>query len=148
MAATKHDQGKPGMHLIPGEALNEIAKVLDFGAKKYSAHNWRQGFKWSRLAGAAMRHIVAWIGGEDKDPESRLSHLAHACCCLMMLLAHEENLYGEDDRYKKPVNKTLTECQGIQYGDTMVCPNCQTEWSTDDPYTPLCKKHENKPSNK
>lgn len=98
LTAIKHDDEKVPLELIPPEALIEIAKVLGFGAKKYDAHNWRNGFKWSRLLGAALRHIVAYIGGENKDPESGLSHLAHAGCCIMFLITHEVKGLGEDDR--------------------------------------------------
>ncbi len=102
--ATKHDQGKPRMELLPPEALEEIAKVLTFGSKKYDAHNWRKGFEYSRLLGAALRHITAYNGGEDKDPESGLSHLSHASCCLMFLITQEVNGTGTDDRFKPLVD--------------------------------------------
>ena len=98
--ATKHDDKKPSLGLLPGAALLEVAKVLDFGAVKYDEHNWRQGFVWSRLYDASLRHIFAYIGGEDKDPESGLSHIAHAICGLLFLLEHEIKGYGNDDRHK------------------------------------------------
>lgn len=101
----KYDQQKPPMALLSGPALTEIAKVLDFGSRKYAAWNWKGGFAWSRLAGALLRHIFAWLGGEDKDVETGLSHLAHAGCCLMFLLDFEANRLGTDDRYKKPNEK-------------------------------------------
>lgn len=101
-AGIKHDSDKPPMALLSGAALIEVAKVLEFGAKKYAAHNWKGGFAWSRLASAALRHLFAWIGGEDKDPETGLSHLAHCSCCLMFLLDFEVNHLGQDDRYKTP----------------------------------------------
>jgi hypothetical protein len=78
----------------------EIAKVLDHGAKKYSAHNWRGGFVWSRIASAILRHLFAWLTGEDKDPESGLSHLAHAGCGIMFLLTFQLTKTGKDDRFK------------------------------------------------
>lgn len=99
--AIKHDDSKVRLELLSPIALNEIAKVLTFGAKKYADHNWRNGFKWSRLLGAALRHLFAFIGGQDKDPETGLSHLAHAGCCIMFLLEHEETHKALDDRYKK-----------------------------------------------
>lgn len=98
----KFDAGKPPLALLSGAALTEVAKVLEFGAKKYAAHNWKGGFAWTRLASAALRHLFAWIGGEDKDPETGLSHLGHAICCLMFLLDFEVNHLGQDDRYKAP----------------------------------------------
>lgn len=96
----KHDGGKPPMALLSSDALFEIAKVLEFGAIKYDAWNWKGGFKWTRVASAVLRHIFQWLRGEDKDPETGLSHLAHACCGLMFLLDFEVNHLGEDDRYK------------------------------------------------
>lgn len=102
--AVKYDAHKPPMDLIPHEAMAGVSQVLDFGRHKYAAHNWRKGFQWGRLAGAALRHVFAWLGGEDKDPESGLSHIDHALCCLMFLSAHEKARLGEDDRYKGEKN--------------------------------------------
>lgn len=98
---TKHDGGKIPVELLPTQALEEIAKVLDFGQRKYDRFNWAKGFKWSRLIGAAMRHLFAWQRGEDLDPESGLSHLAHLGCCVLFLLQHQLSSLGEDDRYKE-----------------------------------------------
>jgi len=99
----KHDQEKVNMALLSPIALEKIAQVMTFGAKKYSANNWRGGFAWTRPAAAALRHIYAWLGGEDKDPETGISHLAHASCCLMFLLEFETTRPDLDDRYKPGV---------------------------------------------
>jgi len=102
--AVKHDGDKPPLNLLSNEALVQIAKVMQFGAQKYAAHNWRKGFAWSRPLAAAQRHIGAFNDGEDKDPESGLSHLAHAACCIMFLLEFEKTHKHLDDRYKVPEN--------------------------------------------
>lgn len=99
----KFDTGKPRMELLSGIALQEVAKVLAFGATKYDAHNWRGGLKWSRILGAALRHIFAYLGGEDKDPETGLSHIAHAACCMMFLLEYEVTHKELDDRFKSEI---------------------------------------------
>lgn len=96
----KHDQNKPDMSLLSNLALIKVAEVMTYGKRKYSAHNWRGGFVWSRPLAAAVRHLFAYIGGEDKDPETGLSHLAHASCCLMFVLEFEETHKELDDRYK------------------------------------------------
>jgi len=88
------------MALISPIALEELAKVLTFGAKKYSANNWRQGFDWTRVLSAVQRHINDWAMGIDRDPETDLSHLAHAMCGIMFLLEFEGTGTGVDDRYK------------------------------------------------
>ena len=97
----KYDDGKPPMDLLPGEALEAIAQVLAFGAKKYDSWNWAKGFAWSRLFGACLRHLFAWQRGERQDPESGLSHLAHSGACLLFLLTHELKGWGTDDRHKR-----------------------------------------------
>lgn len=73
---------------------------MDFGKRKYDAHNWRKGLAWSRPLSAAMRHIMAFNDGEDKDPESGLSHLGHAMACIMFLLEFEKTRPELDDRWK------------------------------------------------
>lgn len=102
-SAVKFDQDKIPLELLSSEALLQTAAVLKFGANKYAAHNWRKGFVWSRPLGAAMRHLLAFNAGEDKDPESGLSHLAHAACCIMFLLEFEKTHKELDDRYKPDV---------------------------------------------
>ena len=99
MTAIKFDEEKPRTDLIPPEALLEVAKIFGFGAKKYSDDNWRDGFGWRRLYGSILRHLFAWATGESLDPETNSSHLAHACCGIMMLLTHELLDLGEDDRW-------------------------------------------------
>lgn len=96
----KYDSGKVGLHLLPPEPLMEIAKVLDFGAKKYDAWNWSKGISYSRVYGALLRHLFAWWKGEDTDPESGLKHLAHAGCCVLFLLQYSINRNDFDDRPK------------------------------------------------
>ena len=89
--------------LLPSEALDEIARVYDFGANKYAAHNWRKGYEWSKSFSAMMRHLWAFWRGEDLDPESGLSHLGHAGFHVLGLLTFwlKRDLYGKfDDRYK------------------------------------------------
>jgi hypothetical protein len=102
----KFDAGKPMVSLVPSQPVIEIAKVMTFGAKKYAAHNWRNGLNWSRVADATLRHFLAWKEGEDFDPESGLLHLAHAGCNLMFLLEYQTNPVYQpfDDRFKKSGN--------------------------------------------
>lgn len=96
----KYDQGKPGVHLLDPLALEGIARVLDFGANKYSAHNWRGGISYSRLLGAALRHIFAILRGENIDPESGLPHVDHLGCCWMFLSNMMKTRPDLDDRWK------------------------------------------------
>lgn len=97
---TKHDAGKTRMSLLSATALTEMAKVMTYGEHKYDAHNWRQGFKWSRIMDACLRHLNAYNNGERLDPETGITHIAHAACNLMMLMEFEKFNVGEDDLWK------------------------------------------------
>lgn len=94
----KKDYGKLPWHLFPDDAAEEIVKVLEFGAKKYAPRGWEAGMDWSRLYSALRRHLVAWFFRRGNDPDTGLSHLAHAGCCILFLLAYELRGAGTDDR--------------------------------------------------
>lgn len=83
----KHDQAKPRFSLIPHTALWQVVEVLEFGAGKYGADNWRNvPNARERYFNACHRHLSLWWAGEMVDDESGLSHLAHAACCLLFLM--------------------------------------------------------------
>lgn len=96
----KHDDGKPRLDLLPPLALDEVAKVLMFGAKKYDSWNWAKGMEWHRNPAAAMRHSKAFLMGEDLDPETGLCHMAHAACDALFATEYYLRKLGKDDRYK------------------------------------------------
>jgi hypothetical protein len=96
--AVKADENKPRYDLIPPDALNEVAKVLEYGSRKYGDRNWEKGLDHGRLFAAAQRHLWVYERGMDKDKESNLRHLSHAATCVMMLLASTMRGIGTDDR--------------------------------------------------
>lgn len=77
-------------------------------------NNWRKGIAQSRLLGAALRHILAHMWGQDYDEESGLRHLYHASCCLMFASELIETRPDLDDRYKgapqNEINPSETDC--------------------------------------
>lgn len=97
-AGRKDDGGKVRYELLPPELLDGVAQILTFGGAKYDDRNWERGMKWSRIFGALMRHMWAWWGGQQTDPETGKSHLWHAGACLAFLMAYEARSTGEDDR--------------------------------------------------
>ena len=77
----KFDGGKLEFDLLPPYALEETTRVLMIGAEKYERDNWKRVPDASRRYwNAAQRHLWAYKKGEILDPESGLSHLAHALC--------------------------------------------------------------------
>jgi hypothetical protein len=83
----KYDSNKPRYCLLKPEALDEMVKVLTYGANKYSVDNWKHvDALHDRYFDAAQRHLWAYRRGEKYDPESGYHHLAHAMASLMFIL--------------------------------------------------------------
>ncbi len=100
MAGVKHDSDKLRYDLIPWYGHQELARVFTIGARKYGDNNWRGGFNWSRIIGAAKRHLEAFIRGEKFDLEDGQLHLSSLAWCAMILMEFEEFNLGSDDRIK------------------------------------------------
>ena len=82
----KFDGGKLQYGLLPPLALQDVVKVLTFGAQKYEIDNWKRvPDAKRRYFDAANRHIWAYKAGEINDDETGINHLAHAICCLMFI---------------------------------------------------------------
>lgn len=102
---TKYDNGKPKYSTVPVHAMNQVMQAFTYGANKYEAYNYSKGMDYTRYIDAALRHINAWLLGEDID-ESGNTHLSHAVASLMMLMDNIEIGSGTDNRnknYKKDV---------------------------------------------
>lgn len=86
--------------LIPIRPLTLLAEHFGRGAAKYTDRNWERGYDWSLSYAALQRHLTAWWGGEDCDPELGSSHLDavmwHAVALREFVEAHPEL----DDRPK------------------------------------------------
>ena len=99
---------KAPMHLIPPYALEQTAWVHKLGSEKYGAYNWRKtGVCATTYVSAIIRHLDAWRDGQDMDPESGISHIAHIAtsCNILLDAGHCGTL--QDDRNKKPVLNTF-----------------------------------------
>jgi hypothetical protein len=99
------DTKKPPISIIPRQALEKEAQAFAYGAQKYGKYNFRKGIEYTKLLDSAMRHITAFSDGEDFDPESGESHLAHARANLGMLLFIMEMYPELDDRWKTQLEK-------------------------------------------
>lgn len=89
---------KDPLHLLPPTASAATARVLKFGAERYSPWNWRHTRVNATTYVAAMRrHLDRWLDGEDIDPESGESHIAHvAASCNIMLDAEAFGNLADD----------------------------------------------------
>lgn len=104
----KHfDEGKLAIqYVLFMKGLDEVAKVGEFGAKKYGQFNYVAGSSYMRFLGSCTRHLAAFIRGEDKDSESGINHLAHLVFDALMLLEWIHRGVGKDDRYGKDDNNS------------------------------------------
>ncbi len=87
-AGVKHDDDKPRWVLMPWKQLEDVVRVLEYGASKYpSADNWKRvPDARNRYYNAAIRHLTAHWSGERYDTESGLPHLAHAAANVLFLM--------------------------------------------------------------
>lgn len=110
--AKKYNDGKPKMSLIRPEFKKGLAEGLTYGYDKYDEkigdiQNYLkgEGFHYSTIFDSLQRHLDAWWGGEDLDPESGIHHLSLAAANLMFLHTYEHSEKGKDDRVGLNGNK-------------------------------------------
>jgi len=83
----KFDDNKLRWDLLPIKELEQVVEVITHGCQKYGPNNWKSVKPFNdRYFAALMRHLVAWRGGENIDPDSKLHHLSHAACNILFLL--------------------------------------------------------------
>jgi hypothetical protein len=96
----KYDQDKTDWSLLPWREVEQVVRVLMFGAERYGRFDWQhfvaRGKNEERYFAAAVRHLTAWKTGHKLDPETNLHHLAHALCCIIFVLWKETNGRFED----------------------------------------------------
>lgn len=85
----KADQGKVRPTLVPASLVLAVAKVREYGCKKYKdPDNWRK-VEPQRYKDALYRHFLAYLSGEKCDKESGLPHLWHMACNVAFLVELE-----------------------------------------------------------
>jgi hypothetical protein len=86
--ALRYNQGKVEWSLMHYGSMVPMIRVLEFGAKKYAPNNWKKGFERNDLLDCIQRHLAALMDGEEVDPESGQSHMAHIQCNAMFYNFH------------------------------------------------------------
>lgn len=87
----KSDAGKVRPSLVPPSLVIEVAKVREYGIKKYhDPENWKR-VEAQRYVDALYRHFLQYLSGENLDDESGLPHLSHMACNLAFLIEMEVN---------------------------------------------------------
>jgi hypothetical protein len=104
MNKQKDDQGKLRWDLLPLDVVEKLVEIYEFGANKYEENSWRtieNGYK--RCRAALFRHLTAYDKGEQVDPESGKSHLAHAAWNALSMV-----YFAERER-NNPIHKQSTQ---------------------------------------
>lgn len=90
LPGAKNDDGKLQLSAVPPEAIVAIARIREYGNRKYAdPQNWRRVLP-EKFHEAMLRHCLAcWEDPYAVDPESGLPHLWHLMCngaflCAMM----------------------------------------------------------------
>jgi len=94
----RFNEGKLRYDLFEPIAMKELAKVYTKGAEKYAPNNWLKGMPWSTMVGSLERHLQAWKGGEDYDPETGCHHLSHTAWNALALVSYKKLYPQGDDR--------------------------------------------------
>jgi hypothetical protein len=97
----RYNEGKPRVDLVPPSAILELAKVLTVGAKKYEVRNWEKGMDHSKCYASAMRHLLKYWAGEDRDEETGELHLSHVLTNIAFLIEYQKTCPHLDDRPTK-----------------------------------------------
>lgn len=107
----KADAGKAQLTLVPRAIIWAIAKIREYGNKKYhDPENWRT-VEIQRYRDAAYRHWLEYLDDpKSVDKESGLPHLWHCCCNLAFLCELEQDLKITQPETKiKPLDADLIE---------------------------------------
>lgn len=96
---TVYQDASGNKHLGRDIPISEVIKhrmtVVEDGSD-----NWRKGMSWKETAACAQRHILAFLEGEDIDPDPMMMtyHLANAAWNLIAILEYYSTHPEFDDR--------------------------------------------------
>lgn len=94
----RYNDNKPKWALVDFDALEDMVRVLEVGSEKYYVDNWKNGLKTTEVIESLLRHVFAYLHGEDNDKETGLPHTAHIMCNAMFLSYNHRFKKDFDDR--------------------------------------------------
>ena len=87
------------LHLVPPALAIGVAEAMKNGADKYGAYNFREsGIAASVYIGAILRHLYAYMDGEDCARDSQIHHLKHIGASIALMLDSMAKGTYVDDR--------------------------------------------------
>lgn len=92
-------EAKCPLHLVPPALTIGVAEAMADGARKYGAYNFRDSkIKCSVYTAAILRHLFAYMDGEENAKDSGVHHLKHAAACIALMLDSQSTGTFVDDR--------------------------------------------------
>lgn len=92
---------KVQLSLVPPSSIIYQALAMEDGARKYGPYNWRDNKVIVRIyIDAALRHLLAYLDGEECAPDSKKPHLAHALASIGIIVDAYETGNLVDNRPK------------------------------------------------
>lgn len=78
---------KPKVSLLPAQGVLLAAECMTLNEEKYPDPVWETMSVYQHVD-ASLRHLFEFLKGE-RDPETGMSHLVHACCRILMAVSRE-----------------------------------------------------------
>ena len=117
---------KVPLSTLPVPVLCEVAGALGEGMIQYGKHNWRgDRIEEAEYYDAALRHLMAWIEGQDIDPKSGIHHVSKAIAGLMVLRDAQIQGLTIDNRPPPTVNQPIEEANERFKRIREETPDCQ-----------------------
>ena len=105
-------EGKGRMDLLPWDAVIEISKHCENGAKKYGEHNVDRGIPTNSLCDSAARHLAKYLAGHT-DEDHLLASAWNLLWAIEMRVNHPEmvNTPWKADEVKNNTSSFLEACE-------------------------------------
>jgi hypothetical protein len=116
---------KPAIwQVMPRWVILLAGRVMSVGAAKYGVFNYRDSnVSAMTYVDAIERHMQLWQDGENDDPETGVSHLAHVIAgCAILLDAQANGTLGDDRQKTGMARKTLNMLEGLLTSHPLPAP--------------------------